>query len=91
MDMLPLTPYKNREHAKDEIDFCARMAMGFTVGAFLFLALGIIGDAIDTVLLIEPMTWMLVSVTCGIGALVSHMHIVAAKQVLGIEAESGKG
>ncbi len=64
--------------------------MGFTVGVFLFLALGIISDAVDTVLLIEPMLWMLVSVICGIGALVSHMHIVAGKQVLGIEAESGK-
>ena len=88
MEMLPLVPYKNREHAKDEVGFCARMAMAFTVGVFVFLALGVISDALDTVLILEPMMWMLVSIVCGLGAIVSHMHITTAKQVLGIGTES---
>jgi hypothetical protein len=91
MEMLPLTPYKNREHVKDEIRFCARMAVAFTVVAVLFLALGVIGDALDTVLILHPTIWLLVSIFCGMVAIVSHMHIVAAKQVLGIIAESKEG
>jgi hypothetical protein len=91
MEMIPLEPYKNREHVKDEIRFCARMAMAFTIGAFLFVALGVISDALDTVLILHPTIWFLVAITCGITVIVSHMHIVAAKQFLGIEAESKKG
>jgi hypothetical protein len=88
MEMIPLIPYKDREHVKDEIRFCANMAMGFTIGVFLFLALGVISDALNTVLVLHSTMWFLVSIICGMGVLVSHMHVVAAKQFLGIEAES---
>ena len=91
MEMIPLEPYKSREYIKNEIRFCARMAVGFTLAAFLFLALGVIGDALDTTLILHPTIWMLVSVTCGIGVLVTHMHVVAAKQALGIETGNKEG
>ena len=90
MEMIPLEPYKSREYVKDEIRFCARMAMAFTIGVVLFLALGVISDALDTVLILHPTMWILVSIICGMVAIVSHMHIVTAKQFLGIEAESTK-
>jgi hypothetical protein len=88
MEMIPLEPYKNREHVKEEIRFCARMAMAFTIGAFLFIALGVISDASNTVLILHPTMWLLVAITCGITVIVAHMHIIAAKQTLGIVAES---
>jgi len=58
--------------------------------SFLFIALGVISDALDTVLILHPTIWLLVAITCGITVIVAHMHIVAAKQFLGIEAESIK-
>ena len=91
MEMIPLILYKNREHVKDEIRFCANMAIAFTVGAALFLAVGVISDALDTVFILHPTMWLLVSIFCGMAVIVTHMHVVAAKQTLGIEAESKEG
>jgi len=89
--VITLEPYKNREHVLAEIGFCARMAQAFTLGAFLFVALGMISDALNIVLVLHPTMWLLVSISCGITVMVSHMHIMTAKQVLGIEAESKEG
>ena len=90
MGMIPLEPYKNREHVIAEIKLCASMAKAFTIGAFLFIALGVISDALDTVLILHPTIWLLLAITSGITVIVAHMHVVAAKQFLGIEAESKK-
>jgi hypothetical protein len=88
--VITLEPYKNREHVLAEIRFCARMAQAFTLSAFLFVALGMISDAMNIVLVLHPTMWLLVSISCGIAVMVSHMHIMTAKQALGIEAESKK-
>jgi len=90
MEMIPLEPYKNREHVIAEIKLCARMGQAFTIGVVLFLALGVISDAIDSVIILHPTIWLLLSIICGMTVIVTHMHVVAAKQVLGIEAESKK-
>ncbi len=79
------------EHVLAEIRFCARMAQAFTLGAFLWVALGIISDALNIVLVLHPTMWLLLSIGCGMTVMVSHMHIMTAKQVLGIEAESKEG
>jgi hypothetical protein len=89
--VITLEPYKNREHVLAEIRFCARMAQAFTLSAFLWVALGIISDALKIVLVLHPTMWLLLSISCGITVMVSHMHIMTAKQVLGIEAESKEG
>ena len=89
--VITLEPYKNREHVLAEIRFCGRMAQAFTLSAFLWLALGIISDALNIVLVLHPTMWLLLSISCGITVMVSHMHIMTAKQVLGIEAESKEG
>jgi len=86
--VITLEPYKNREHVLAEIRFCARMAQVFTLCAFLFVALGVISDALNTVLVLHPTMWLLWAITCGITVMVSHMHIMTAKQVLGIGTES---
>jgi len=90
MGMIPLEPYKNREHVMAEIRRCASMARVSTIGAFLFIALGVIGDALDTKLVLQPTIWLLLAISMGIMSIVTHMHVVAAKQFLGIEAESKK-
>ncbi|HVP26091.1 MAG TPA: hypothetical protein VMT26_00290 [Candidatus Bathyarchaeia archaeon] len=89
--VITLEPYKNREHVLAEIRFCARMAQAFTLSAFLFVALGMISDALNIVLVLHPTMWLLVAICCGITVMVSHLHIMTAKQVLGIEAESKEG
>jgi len=90
MEMIPLEPYKNREHVRAEIKTCATLAKVSTVVALLFVALGVISDALDAVLLLHPTMWLLVAFICGITVIVAHMHVVAAKQVLGMEAGSKK-
>jgi hypothetical protein len=89
--VITLEPYKNREQLLAEIRFCARMAQAFTLSAFSFVALGMISDALNIILVLHPTMWLLVSIGCGITVIVSHMHIMTAKQVLGIEAENKEG
>jgi hypothetical protein len=88
--VIALEPYKNREHVLTEIRFCARMAQAFTLGSFLFIALGIISDALNIVLVLHPTMWLLLAIGCGITVTISHLHIMTAKQVLGIGNESKK-
>ena len=90
MGMIPLEPYKNREHVIAEIRRCASMARVSTVVASVEIALGVIGDAFDTKLILQPTIWLLLAISMGIMSIVTHMHVVAAKQFLGIEAESKK-
>jgi hypothetical protein len=88
--VITLEPYKNHEHVLAEVGFCSKMARAFTLGSFLFVALGVISDALNIVLVLHPTTWLLLAIGCGITVMISHMHIMTAKQVLGIEAESKK-
>jgi len=88
--VITLEPYKNREHVLAEIGFCSRMARAFTLASFLFVALGVISDALNIVLVLHPTMWILVAIGCGITVMISHLHIMTAKQVLGIGSESKK-
>jgi hypothetical protein len=88
--VITLELYKNREHLLAEFRFCARMAQAFTLGSFLFAALGVVSDALNIVLVLHPMVWLLLAIGCGITVTISHMHIMTAKQVLGIGIESKK-
>ena len=86
--VITLEPYKDREHVLAEIRFCARMAQAFTLGAFLFTALGVVSDALNIVLVLHPTIWLLLSIGCVITVMISHLHIMTAKQVLGMGTES---
>ena len=88
--VITLEPYKNRDHVLAEIGFCARMARAFTLSSFLFVVLGVISDALNIVLVLHPTMWLLVAIGCGMAVMISHMHIMTAKQVLGIGTESKK-
>ena len=83
-------PFKNREHVISEIKRCALAGSVGQYLSFLFAALGVIGEALNTTLGLQPVIWLLLAISCGMTVIVSHMHVVAAKQILGIEAESKK-
>jgi hypothetical protein len=40
---------------------------------------------------LESMSWFLLAIVAGLNAIVGHTHVVVAKHLLGIEAESKKG
>jgi len=86
--VITLEPYKNREHVLAEFRFCVRMAQAFTLGSFLFAALGVVSDALNMVLVLHPTLWLLLAIGCVITVMISHLHIMTAKQVLGIGTES---
>ena len=88
--MLQNQPFKNREHVIVEIKRCALAGSVFTYLSFLFAALGVIGDALNTTLGLEPMSWFLLAIFASLHAIVPDMHLVVAKHLLGIETESKK-
>ena len=83
-------PFKNREHVIAEIRLCARAGGAVTLLGLLFAALGIISDALNITLGLEPMSWFLLTIIALCGTIITTMHIVVAKHLLGIETESKK-
>lgn len=84
-------PFKNREEVTTEIRDCDRFAGISQYACFIFAALGIIGDAVNVTLGLESMSWFLLAIVAGLNAMIGHTHVVVAKHLLGIEAESKKG
>jgi hypothetical protein len=89
-NMLQDQPYKNREHVKTEIRRCALASSVFSLLSFLFVALGIIGNALNTTLGLTSLYWFLLAIFAALHAIVPSIHLVMAKNFLGIEAESKK-
>jgi hypothetical protein len=83
-------PFMNREHVKAEIERCASFGDICQYLSFLFVALGVIGDALNINLGLEPMSWLLLAIVAGLNAIIGHMHVVMAKHLLGIKTESKK-
>ena len=83
-------PFKNRKHIVAEIRRCAMATSVSAYFSFLFAALGIIGDALNTTLVLQPMIWLLLAIFASIHAVVPAVHLVVAKHFLGIEPESKK-
>jgi hypothetical protein len=88
--MLQDQPFKSREHVIAEIRRCSMASSVTTYLSFLFAALGVIGDALNTTLVLQPMIWLLLAIFASLHALVPTMHLVVAKHFLGIEAERKK-
>jgi hypothetical protein len=55
--------------------------------SFLFAALGVISDALNITLGLEPMSWLLLAIVAGLNAIIGHTHVVVAKHLLGTETE----
>ena len=83
-------PFKNREHVLAEIRLCVLAGGVLTLLSFLFVALGVIGDVLNTPLILEPMSWFLLAIFATVHAIIPAMHVVVAKHLLGIGAESKK-
>jgi len=84
-------PFKNREEAKKEIRQCGLVGGIFQYISLGFAALGVISDALNTTLGLESMSWFLLAIVIGLGALVPHMNSLTANLVwhtlYGIETE----
>ena len=83
-------PFKNREHVLAEIRLCGQAGGVITLLSLLFAAIGIISDALNITLGLEPMSWFLLAIFGMVSALGPTLHVVVAKHLLGIEAESKK-
>ena len=81
-------PFKNRQHIKAEIRRCTLFGSVCQYFSFLFAALAVIGEALNITLGLEPMSWLLLAILAALNAIIGHMHVVVAKHLLGIEAES---
>jgi hypothetical protein len=79
-------PFKSREQAKAEVRKCALFGDTCQYFSFLFAGLAVIGEASNTTLGLEPISWLLLAIVAGLNAIIGHMHIVVAKHLLGIEA-----
>jgi hypothetical protein len=83
-------PFKNLDQVKAEIRYCARAGGVVTLLSFLLIALGIISDALNITLVLEPMSWFLLALIVMVGSMGPTLHVVVAKHLLSIEAESKK-
>jgi hypothetical protein len=83
-------PFKNREEVRTEIRNCDRFAGISQYACFIFAAIGIIGDALNTTLGLTSLSWFLLAIVAGLNAIIGHNHVVVAKHLFGIEAESKK-
>jgi len=89
-NMLQDQPYKNREHVIAEIKRCAMASSVSSFLSFLFVLIGIIGDALNTTLGLTSLAWFLLAIFAAIHSIVPSIHLVGAKHFLGIETESKK-
>jgi hypothetical protein len=87
---LELQRFKNREHIIAEIRRCALAGSVSQYLSILFAALGVIGDASNVKLGLDPTAWFLLAIFATVHAIVPHLHLVVAKHLLGIEAENKK-
>lgn len=88
--MLQDQPFKNRAHVKAEIRRCAMASSVLSFLSFLFVAIGIIGEASNITLGLTSLAWFLLAIFAIIHAIVPTLHLVVAKHFLGTEAESKK-
>jgi hypothetical protein len=84
-------PFKNREQIIAEIRRCALAGTAFQYLSFLFAALGAISGVLNTALGLQSTLWLLLAIFASLHGIVPHMHLVAAKHLLGVESESKMG
>jgi hypothetical protein len=78
-------PFENREHIIWEIGYCCKVATYSAYLGIVFAALGIVSDALDMKLLLEPRSWLLLAIILLVGSMLPHLHMLFAKQLLGME------
>lgn len=78
---------ENREEVNIEISKCATFGGTLAVVGSVFAILGVIADAIDTTLGLEPTSWLLLGIFLAVVAMGPLMHSVFAKHLHGMESE----
>ncbi len=81
-------PFKDRDDVKAEIRDCGLTAAVFTYVCFIFAALGVIGDALNMTLGLEPISWLLLAIVAGLNATYGHVRSTVARHLFGIETEN---
>ncbi len=85
---MPEKPFKDREEVKKEIE------QFFAVGLFdsclgvIFVIIGVVAEALDITLVLEPMSWFLLAIFFGVLGVWPIMKSAVAKFLYGIESES---
>ena len=85
---MPEKPFKDQEEVKKEIE------QFFSVGLFdsclgvIFVIIGIITDALDITLFLEPTSWFLLAIFFAVLSIWPIMKSTVAKSLYGIESES---
>jgi hypothetical protein len=78
-------PFKDREHVLWEIGYCGRATNYVTYLSLAFMAIGIVSDLLNMKLALTSTSWLLLSVFAVVLSLAPHLHMLMAKQLLGME------
>jgi hypothetical protein len=83
-------PFRNREEVKDIISKC-NIAGGFlAILGVIFALIGVIGDAIDINVILQPSNWLLLAILFIVGSFGPNLNSLMAKHLYGIESENKK-
>jgi hypothetical protein len=83
-------PFKDLEEVKHDIRQCDRVAGIIGLASLIFAALGVIGDALDVTLVLEPISWLLLAIFVGLAGTIPHLNYLMARHLYGIESEREK-
>ena len=78
-------PFKDREHILWEIGYCGKATNYLTILSLGFMVVGIISDLLSMKLALGATSWLLLAVIAGIMSLAPHLHMLMARQLLGME------
>ena len=81
-------PFKDREEVKKEIGKFSSIGLFDSGLGLLFAIIGIIADALDRSLILEPTSWLLLAIFFGILGASPIVKSAVAKSLYGIESES---
>jgi len=83
-------PFKNREEVKEIISKC-NIAAGFlAIPGVIFAIIGVIGDALDFNVILQPSNWLLLAILFVVGSFGPMLNSIMAKHLYGIESENKK-
>ncbi|MFQ5836664.1 MAG: hypothetical protein ACE5HG_02310 [Candidatus Bathyarchaeia archaeon] len=83
-------PFKDREEARKLFDQMGLFGTIFWFLGIIFAVLGVISDAVNITLVLEPMSWLLLSIVVVLASIPYWITLAVAMHLLGIEGESKK-
>ena len=78
-------PFKDREHILWEIGYCGKATNYLTILSLVFMVVGIMSDLVNMKLALGATSWLLLAVIGGVMSLAPHLHMLMARQLLGME------